>query len=218
MNKKIKPRLRLFVEGKSEKNYFDQFGKSVDITFVIESIDMNGGGYSNFLKKIKEKGYQGCTAVVIIIDLDKMENDKGNFEKLIRYCNTQNKKCPTPYILMGTYLDFEYFACCHSKDYKNGDTSQFIINNYKYRTVAEFKADSKIYTVLNNDKLNRSYNIACDAISKKESYFKNKIQLRGKSGDINIKNELNINKSLVGIKNSNLHEFFKLIEDVKKIY
>lgn len=221
MNNTIRPKLRLFVEGKSENNYFREFGKKVNIEFVIEPIDMKGGGYSNFLQKIKEKGYQGCTAVVIIIDLDKIDDDKANFEKLLKYCKTQNKNkgCPVPYILLGTYEDFEYFACCHSKDYKGGDTSPFIIKNYKYKNVTDFKADSKIYDVLNNTKNNRSFNNACNMISKKSSYFNNKIEPKGKNGDITIKlSSFSINEQVRTSKNSNIHELFKLIEDAKKLY
>lgn len=219
MIKKIKPRLRLFVEGKSEKNYFDQYGKKVDIEFVIEPIDMKGGGYSNFLQRIKEKGYQGCTAVIIIIDLDKIDSDKASFEKLVKYCKTQNKTkgCPVPYILLGSYEDFEYFACCHSKDYKNGDTSKFIINNYKYKCVDDFKADDKIYDFLN--KGNKSFENACNVTSKRSSYFNNKIELKGKNGDITIKlSDFNVNEDIRNSKNCNLHEFFKLIDAAKKLY
>ena len=219
----IKPKLRLFVEGKSENNYFNDLGKKVDVKFVIEPIDMKGGGYSNFLQRIKEKGYQGCTAVVIIMDLDKIDDnkEKENFEKLVRYCERQNKNkgCPVPYILIGSYEDFEYFACCHSKDYKGGDTSQFILKNYKYKSVDDFKADSKIYDVLNNTKNNRSFEKACSVTSKKSSYFKNEIESKGKNGDITIKLlSFTINKEVSNSKNSNIHELFKLIEDTKKIY
>lgn len=221
MNRSIKPKLRLFVEGKSEKNYFEDFGKKENVEFVIESIDMRGGGYSNFLQRIKEKGYQGCTAVIIIIDLDKIDEDKANFEKLVRYCKTQNKNkgCPIPYILIGSYEDFEYFACCHSQDYKGRNTSDFILKNYKYKSVDDFKADSKIYDFLNNSKSNRSFKNACDMISKKDTYLKNIIEPKGKNGDITIKLcSFQINEQVRNIKNSNINELFKLIEDTKKLY
>ena len=43
-NRKIKPKVRMYVEGKTEYNYFLELGKQLDLDFKIEAIDMRGGG------------------------------------------------------------------------------------------------------------------------------------------------------------------------------
>lgn len=217
MSRNIKPRIRLFVEGKTEDNYFKELAKSLNLDFSIETVDMNGGGYSNFLTKIKTKGYLGCTFIFIIIDLDKVCDDKKNFLKLVRHCNDQNKRVDTPYFLIGNYKDFEYFACLHSSEYKEGDTKQFIINKFKYKNIEAFKSNSKIFNFLNTN--GRSYKNAIDKISKKQAYIYNEYKPVNKNnGDIVVKNvKVKINENLENIKNSNMNDFFNIIgQAIKK--
>ena len=56
---------------------------------------MHGGGYSNFLKKIKTESQKNCLAKFIIVDADRIQKDSGekeNFLKLLNYCILQNEK------------------------------------------------------------------------------------------------------------------------------
>lgn len=217
INNKIKPKLRLFVEGQTENNYFKALGKSLNINFAIESIDMRGGGYSNFLLQVKKKGYSGCTAIFIIIDLDKLNKtgEKNNFNKLVAYCKTQNKLCPVPYFLIGTYADFEYFACCHCSDYKSSDTASYITNKFKYESVDKFKSDTKVYNFLNSN--GRSSEIACEKLEKRQAYITNLPEVKKKKdGDIVIKNKgIVINNDVESIKNSNMYELFNVIKGAR---
>ncbi|WP_195949545.1 RloB domain-containing protein [Clostridium saudiense] len=212
-----KPKARLFVEGNTEYNYFKELGKDIDIDFAIEPIDMRGGGYKNFLLQIKKKGFLGCTIIFVIIDLDKVCEDKDNFDNLIKYCNNQNKRTSVPYFVIGSFKDFEYFACLHSKEYKNGDTTNFILKNYKYRNLDEFKSDTKIFNFLNSN--GKSKEIAIEKLNKKQAYIKNEYRPVNKSsGDITIKPiKIHIDKNLEHVKNSNMNEFFEVIgQAIKK--
>ncbi len=212
-----KPKARLFVEGNTEYNYFKELSKDIDIDFAIEAIDMRGGGYKNFLLQIKKKGFLGCTIIFVIIDLDKVCEDKDNFDKLIKYCNDQNKRTSIPYFVIGSFKDFEYFACLHCREYKNGDTTSFILKNYKYKSLDEFKSDNKIFRFLNSN--GRSKDIAIDKMNKKQAYISNTYKPVNKtSGDITIKPiNININKDLDAVKNSNMNEFFEIIgQAIKK--
>ena len=212
MIKKIKPKVRMFVEGKTEDNYFSELGKQLDLDFKIEPIDMKGGGYSNFLLQIKKKGYQGCTVIFIVIDLDNTLSDKKNFNELVSYCNTQNKICPVSYFIIGSFKDFEYFACLHSKEYTNGNTDTFIINNFKYKSVVDFKSDDKIFNFLNSN--GKSKNVALEILGKRKSYINNDFNPPvKKKGDIQIKNKkIILNNDFEAVKNSNMTDFFNIIE------
>lgn len=217
MSRYIKPRIRLFVEGKTEDNYFKELAKTLNLDFSIETIDMNGGGYSNFLNQIKKKGQLGCTFIFIIIDLDKVCDDKKNFSKLVKYCNEQNKRVDVPYFLIGNYKDFEYFACLHSNEYKEGDTKYFIINKFNYKNIDSFKSNNKIFNFLNSN--GRSYENAINKISKKQAYIYNEYKPVNKNGgDIVAKNiKIKINDNLENIKNSNMNDLFNIIgQAIKK--
>ena len=211
-NRKIKPKVRMYVEGKTEYNYFSELGKRLDLDFTIETIDMRGGGYSNFLLQIKKKGYQGCTVIFVIVDLDNVSSDRKNFKELIDYCNSQNKRCPVSYFLIGSFKDFEYFACLHSKEYNNGNTDQFIINNFKYKNINDFKADNNIFNFLNSN--GRDREIALSKLSKRESFVNNDFNpIIRKKGDVKIKNKrITLNPDFETIKNSNMCDFSAIFE------
>ena len=216
MNNEIRPKLRVFVEGQTEKNYFDELGKDLNINFYIEPIDMNGGGYHNFLLQVKKKGYLGCTAIFIIVDLDKLNDsgEKANFNKLLEFCRVQNKNrnILPPYFLIGTRNDFEYFACSHSEDYKNTNTDLYITKVFKYKSVKDFKSDPRIYYFLNSNK--RSYNIACDKLKKRAAYINNTPKVvKRNNGDIIITNKkITIDENVESVRNSNMYELFNIIK------
>lgn len=215
-NRKTQKNIILYVEGDTEKNYFNEFKKveKEKIKISIEKIDnMGGGGYSNFLEKLKKSAPEyGYLAIFVIIDLDKINNpgEKKKLEELINYCKTKNKQKSIPHFLIGTKDDFEYFACCHCDNYNNSDVKKFITQNLPYRTVDELKADKNVFYVLNRD--GRSYEIANEKFIKKGNkfYIFNEYSFQKTSMDIKIKNIL-INEEALNCKHSNIHQFFEII-------
>ena len=215
-NRKTQKNIILYVEGDTEKNYFNEFKKveKEKIKISIEKIDnMGGGGYSNFLEKLKKSAPEyGYLAIFVIIDLDKINNpgEKKKLEELINYCKTKNKQKSIPHFLIGTKDDFEYFACCHCDNYNNSDVKKFITQNLPYRTVDELKADKNVFYVLNRD--GRSYEIANEKFIKKghKFYIFNEYSFQKTSMDIKIKNIL-INEEALNCKHSNIHQFFEII-------
>ena len=215
-NRKTQKNIILYVEGDTEKNYFNEFKKveKEKIKISIEKIDnMGGGGYSNFLEKLKKSAPEyGYLAIFVIIDLDKINNpgEKKKLEEFINYCKTKNKQKSIPHFLIGTKDDFEYFACCHCDNYNNSDVKKFITQNLPYRTVDELKADKNVFYVLNRD--GRSYEIANEKFIKKGNkfYIFNEYSFQKTSMDIKIKNIL-INEEALNCKHSNIHQFFEII-------
>lgn len=214
-NKEVSHKIKVLGEGDTECNYISGLKKICKTTFSFEEVDMHGGGYSKFIKKVNAVSPLNCIAIFIIIDLDNAESDKSNLDKLIRLSNTKARLSKIPYILIGNNFDFEYFACCHCDSYNHGDTSQYIIKQLGYKSVNDFKSDPNIFTALNNDIKKRSFKIAIDKTKDKynasNTFFKYDYNPIKKGADIVFKIcTPKINTDALISKHSNFIEFFKI--------
>lgn len=212
-----KKNIILYVEGDTEKNYFDKFKKveKDKLQIAIEKVDnMGGGGYSNFVKNLKKKSIEyGYLAIFIIIDLDKAEQlgEKDRLNELIDYCRQKNKQKSIPHFLIGTKEDFEYFACCHCSEYKDSDCKNFIkTSKLPYKSVDELKSDADIFNVLNKE--NRSYNVAIKKISKrhKKTYIFNDYTFKEKTMELKVK-KIDILEEALTYKHSNINQLFEIV-------
>lgn len=212
MTKNIQQKLMLLVEGDTEEHYMKEFKNSPDVKFSIKPVNMHGGGYTNFKNRLRKEQTKGFLAIFILIDLDKAFDEEKQLKELVDYCKMKNKHSPIPYILIGTNKDFEFFACCHSPNYKKTNTDQYISKNFGYQDVAKFKADSKIYNFLNRD--NRSFKEALNKLSpKQKTYFKHEYKKEKKGLDITIKlSKTIINPDALTSLHSNIYELFDIIE------
>ena len=207
-----KQRIALFVEGDTEQNYFRSLRKYKNVELIFKPVNMGGGGYKSFLEKIRKESTKTYIAFFIIIDLDKVEEDRENFNSLLRFCKLQNKKKnEIPFFIIGNNKDFEFFACCHCPKYTiSKDTKTYIEKDFKYRDLSKFKSDDKIYEFLNKD--GRSYINALNILKSKKSYIENLYTVNKKSLDINIKiKSTDINEHCLNGKNSNIGELFDII-------
>jgi hypothetical protein len=174
MTREGKLKLKLFVEGYTEENYFKKLRKNNNVEITYREINMEGGGYTNFLEEIRKSSDLGFIAVFIVVDLDKYINEtnqKKPFDELVQYCKRKNKNGRIPYFLIASNKDFEYFACSHCEKYKDSDTSAYITKNFKYKCLEDFKADEKVYEFLNSN--SRTYNNAISKIKSKKPYIAN---------------------------------------------
>lgn len=171
---------------------------------------MKGGGYSNFLEQVKTDGTTNCLAKFIIIDGDRAiseDGEKKNLRELLEYCVLQNRNRRIPHFLIVNYPDFEYLACLHIPKYKGQNTAQYIIKELGYKSVDEFKADKKIYNVLNTN--GNSYNLMLSLLKDEFCFVINSFSINKKQYEI--KTSTVYDWSKLGVKGSNIHEFFKVI-------
>lgn len=208
MIKSPKKKIKLFVEGDTEENYFKRLRKDNNVEIIYQEVNMKGGGYSNFLKMIKKSGDLGYIAVFVIVDMDKIYEDRGSFNKLMEYCKTKNKSKKIPYFVVGTNKDFEFFACSHCPNYKGQPTSQYITNQFGYKSVETFKSDPKIFEFLNKN--NRSYTLALERLRKKQPYVKNEFKVMKQDMKISI-SSTNQNEDALAYQHSNIYELFDII-------
>ena len=213
MSRRITKRIKILVEGKTEENYFKGFKEQPELKLYIKTVNMNGGGYSNFLKQLKKEDETGFLAIFIIIDLDKALIEKKALEELIKYCDAKNKHSIVPYFLIGNNKDFEFFVCCHCPNYKNNDTHHYITKHFGYKSLEELKADNKIFDFLNKNR--RSYKNTIQKLKQNQPhYFSHQYSVRKEGVDISIllrPKKTTITDNSLNYNHSNIYELFDIL-------
>ena len=203
---------KVFCEGDTEYNYIDEMRRQKKPSIALKLVKMKGGGYSNFLEQVKINGTTNCLAKFIIIDGDRavMENgEKKNLRELLEYCILQNRSGRIPHFLIVDYPDFEYIACLHTPKYKGQDAAQYIIKQLGYKSIDEFKADKKVYNVLNTN--GNSYALMLSLLKKENCFVINNYSINKKQYEI--KNSTIYDWEKLGRKGSNINEFFEVLNN-----
>lgn len=209
--RELKKRFIVFCEGDTEYNYIDKMRKNQGVEIALKPINMHGGGYANFLKKIKTESSKNCLAKFVIIDADRISNDsceKDAFLKLLEYCSLQNSKGLTPHFLIVNNPDFEYTSCLHIPEYNGQDVKRFIEKTLKFGSLEQFKKTIQIYDFLNSN--GNSYKNMIEKVNDKKKFIKNDYSVKKKNFDISIKST-RINWDFQVGRNTNMDEFFDVI-------
>ena len=211
--------IRVFAEGDTEENYILGLKNCYpNIKFSIKVINLNGGGYKKFIDQVKTMNNLGCLAAFLILDVDRAKNDLNEYNKLLElYDVCKEKSKILPVFIIGNNDDFEYFACTHCSNYRDGDVSQYIRNTFK-RDVNKFKSDSKIYEYLNSGGRSLEYAIARNEkkYSNQKTLFKNEYNLHKSGIDIDIKMKKQyLNLDSIQTKGTNFQEFISVLNDLQ---
>lgn len=185
--------------------------RQTKLSIALKSVNMKGGGYDNFLEQVRTDGTANCLAKFIIIDGDRAvteDSEKKNLEKLLEYCILQNQSGRTPHFLIVDYPDFEYIACLHTPNYKRQNIAQYISKELGYKSVDAFKADKKVYSVLNTNR--NSYSLMLSSLKKENRLVINNYSINKKLYEIKISTTL-YNEEKLGRKGSNINEFFEVV-------
>ena len=173
LKRELQKRFVVFCEGDTEYNYIDKMRKRQDVQIALKPINMHGGGYSNFLKKIKIESQTNCLAKFIIVDADRLTKhyeEKDSFLQLAEYCKLQNKKGAIPHFLIVNNPDFEYVACLHVPEYKGQEVTRFLQTVLGFQSLEQFKKNAEVYECLNNGE--RSYQVLIQKIQGKEKFVR----------------------------------------------
>ena len=196
----LQKRFIVFCEGDTEYNYIEKMRKRQNVHISLKPINMHGGGYSNFLDKIKTESQTNCLAKFIIVDADRLikhHEETDGFEKLLKYCKLQNEKKTIPHFLIINNPDFEYIACLHSPEYKGQETTRFLQTFFEFKTLEDFKKCPEVYTRLNCS--DSSYNVMIQKISNRNKFIQNKYSVKKKNFEINI-DRTDIDKDMLSQK------------------
>lgn len=205
-----KKNFKVFCEGDTEYNYIDEMRRQKRLSIALKPVNMKGGGYSNFLEQVKTDGAANCLAKFIIVDGDRAvveEGEKKSLRELLEYCILQNRSGRIPHFLIVDYPDFEYIACLHVPKYKGQNVAQYIIKELGYRSVDEFKADEKVYNVLNTN--GNSYSLMLSSLRKDSCFVINNYSINKKQYEIKTSTIYDWEK--LGRKGSNINEFFDVV-------
>ena len=186
--------------------------KRQDVQIALKPINMHGGGYSNFLKKIKTESQKNCLAKFIIVDADRLikhYEEKDSFLQLVEYCRLQNKKGTIPHFLIVNNPDFEYIACLHVPEYKGQEVTRFLQTVLGFQSLEQFKKNTEVYKCLNNGE--RSYQVLIQKIQGKDKFVKNTYSVKKKNFEIAI-SRTDVTWELLDCKGSNMEEFFNVID------
>ncbi len=207
----LKKRYAVFCEGDTEYNYTDKMRRNQGVELVLKPINMHGGGYTNFLNRVKKESQSNYLAKFIIVDADRIRTvpgEKENFLKLLEYCRIQNDKGNTPLFVIADNPDFEYVACLHDVEYKGQETESFIVKTWGYKNLDAFKADADIYDFLNKGK--RSFENLLETLRNQQKLVCNSYDIKKKTFDISIRNT-EFNEDMLDQRVSNIEEFFDVI-------
>lgn len=213
MSRKIREtqkNFKVFCEGDTEYNYIDEMRRQKRLSITIKPVNMKGGGYSNFLEKIKTDGTTNCLTKFIIIDGDRAveeDSEKKNLRELVEYCMLQNRNGRIPHFLIVNFPDFEYIACLHSPKYKGQNVAQYIVKELGYKSVEEFKADKNVYHVLNTN--GNSNDLMLSSLRIENCFIINNYSVNKRLYEIKISTIYNWEN--LGRKASNINEFFEVI-------
>lgn len=213
MNRKTrvtKKNFKVFCEGDTEYNYIDEMRRQRRLSISLKPVNMRGGGYSNFLEQVKIDGATNCLAKFIIIDGDRAvveEGEKKNLQELLEYCIIQNQSGRIPHFLIIDHPDFEYIACMHTPKYKGQNVIQYIVKELGYKSVDEFKADEKVYNVLNTS--GNSYDLMLSLLKRENCLVINDYSINRKQYEIKASTIYDWGK--LGRRGSNINEFFEVI-------
>ena len=208
----LQKRFAIFCEGDTEYNYIDKMRRNQGVELVLKPINMHGGGYANFLQKIRTESQSNYLAKFIIVDADRLTTIQGEldgFNKLLEYCMIQNKKGNTPHFIIMDNPNFEYVACLHSPAYKGQDVHKFIQSSFGTKSIAVFKGNKDIYNYLNSGEL--SYVNMLSSLTGKDKLLYNKYEIKKKNFEIVVKDTV-VDMDNINIKSSNIEEFFDVID------
>ena len=148
----LRKKFVIFCEGDTEYNYIDAMRLKQGVELALKPINMQGGGYTNFLDAIRKEASNNCLAKFIIIDFDRVKKHSGELPKLmelLRYCELQNDSGRIPHFLISDNPDFEYIACLHIADYREQDAEKYIERDLGFGKIEKFKAMRDVYDYLN---------------------------------------------------------------------
>lgn len=210
----VQKNFKVFCEGSTEYHYIDEMRRQKRLSISLKLVNMEGGGYRNFLDQVKTDGTANCLAKFIIIDGDRAvveEGEQKNLRELLDYCLLQNQSGRIPHFLIVNFPDFEYIACLHTPKYKSQNTAQYLVKELGYKSVAAFKADPDIYRVLNTNE--NSYSLMLSSLKRENCFIVNTYAINKKYYEISISTTSNWEK--LGNKGSNINEFFEIINDLQ---
>lgn len=211
----LSKKFTVLCEGKTEACYIDGLktwlaSEHPEVKVSVERINVGGGGYAEFEKRLRAEPDSNCLARFVLLDYDRClsnPNERRSFSRLVEMSYLSRSR-RVPLILVVSNESFEYALCCHDPDYRGGNPDSFLVRKWGYRDSADVKSDSRVW-----DKAHlghRGHAIAVKRLSGKKRLLNNvfvweKASLRLRLKEVSYSAESEISRS------SNLGDLFRAL-------
>lgn len=216
MNRQLRKKFIVYCEGDTEAHYINGFrtwlhDERPDVDVVIDPPqNMHGGGFSTFLQRVKTSPSSNCIARFVIVDYDRclsQPTEMTAFRKLAEYCQAQSRR-KAPCLLIVSNPDFEVAACFHSERYRNEPPRSFLLHEFGYRSLEEFKSDKQVWRTLNES--DNGYEHLVTRSKRCVSVVANDYRLNTSSFSVEVR-KMAVNSDADCQKGTNMHDFFDIV-------
>ena len=174
-------RFTIYCEGETEGRYVDGLktwlSKSrPDVRVAIERVDVHGGGYEEFAKRLRIEPDANCLARFVLLDYDRClsnPQERIAFARLLELSRGSMRK-RVPIVLIVSNENFEYALCCHDPEYREGDPRAFLVRNWGYVDPDDVKSDKDVWNKAHIGK--RGHDIAFEHLCGRPCVIVNRIR------------------------------------------
>ena len=164
-------RFTVYCEGKTERCYIDGLRKWLsnerpDVRVAVERVDVHGGGYEEFAKRLRTEPDANCLARFVLLDYDRClssPSERAAFMRLLELSRASMRK-RVPIVLLVSNESFEYALCCHDPEYRDDDPRAFLVRNWGYSNPDDVKSDEGVWERAHKGR--RGHDVAIERLSK----------------------------------------------------
>ena len=206
----------VYCEGKTESRYLKGLRNWMatdhpEISLRLETVDIGGGGYREFIKRLRAEADSNCLARFVLLDYDRAKCHTGErtaFDELLGL-SRESKGKRVPLILIVSNDSFEYPLCCHDPEYRQGDPMAHLVHGWGYRDASDIKSDEQVWGRAHEG--NRDHKVAMECLSTRPVLVDYELQVPQAHWDVRIKS-VAFNPDAASSKTSNLPDLFKAIK------
>lgn len=174
-------RFTVYCEGETESRYVDGLRAWLsrsrpDVNVAVERVDVHGGGYEEFAKRLRIEPDSNCLARFVLLDYDRClssPRERAAFMKLLELSRGSMRK-RVPVVLVVSNESFEYALCCHDPEYRDGDPKAFLVRNWGYVDPDDVKSDRDVWNRSHVGK--RGHDVAFEHLCARPCVVENKIR------------------------------------------
>lgn len=180
--KRLIKKYEVYCEGQTELHYLTglkEYLRETDpsVRVKIDLTCIGGGGYRTIYSALAKQPDSSCIARFVLLDYDRYVNmpaEHAWFKKLVGL-SSSSCKSRVPCILIVSNEDFEYTLCCHDPSYRDGDTKQWISNQWHYSDLGALKSDGDIWNKTNSGR--NSLQIAVEHLKGRKPIISNAMKI-----------------------------------------
>lgn len=202
----------VYCEGKTENCYLNGLRKWMrehhpDVQLKLEPVDVGGGGYSEFLKRLRIEPDTNCVGRFVILDYDRIlmhPHETEAFKKLLDLSKASMKR-NVPLILIVSNEYFEYALCAHDPKYHDGNVADHLTGCWGYRNPDDVKSDEAVWDRTHAS--GRSHEIAICHLEKRPQLIANAIRYESKGLRLFL-TDVKYNSTAASTRTSNLPDLY----------